>query len=203
MPQPDHIIHICLILRARAIRVLLHSYAKHMNCWIAYVPFEFIFCRWHFVWQTHKYHKNCNNFVLSFLLDFPLAGFSLKRWNGKWIHFSSPMSHQCCLRRLRRHYRHDSYVSFICGLSFSLTELITFCAQSLFSYLKFCLAFRYASLGRSPVEPCLIVTSFTYTNPSFRRVIVRAAETHFAITNSFWKASRFTHPKALFCPIPK
>lgn len=54
-----------------------------------------------------------------------------------------------------------------------------------FILFKILRTFCEASLTRSALKQRFIVTGFTYTNPSF--VIVRVAETHFAITNSFWK----------------
>lgn len=75
--------------------------------------------------------------------------------------FSSIASHH----RLSRTWPH---LFAMVGLSFSLAELIPFCVQSLFSHLKFCLAFRCASFGRSPLEQRLIWPEFTFNKHSFR-----------------------------------
>lgn len=123
--------------------------------------------------------KYCNNFALSILFDFPLAVvglfciYILKRWYGKH-YVSSPMPDYSHALR--------SFHSFaMVGLSFPLTELRPFCVQSLFPYLKFCLAFRCASFG-APFCP-----GFTFNKHSFRTFSsyqFRFEKNHYLLTNA-------------------
>lgn len=111
--------------------------------------------------------KYCNNFLLLFLLDFPLAfiGVGVGVVVSSFLHISIPVSvffealHVVMANRsifkLRRisHRCRCTHVSFICvlGYRFHLPSLFHFAFNPFFPYLKFCLQ-HFATLQLADLD---------------------------------------------------